>query len=157
MDAARGEFAARGCSVLVVCQAKPDVLTRYLERQKWHVPVVSDPDRAVYRAFGLERTGWLTFFRPGVLWKYLRGLLNGYALKAPYAGEDVLQLGGDFLLDRNGDVVFAYRSADPTDRPTVGALLERCRPAGHPSPGPMPASGRPDQPHIDPHPPADYR
>ena len=137
MDAARDRLAEAGCSVLVVCQAKPEVLTRYLARHSWAVPVVADPDRAAYRAFGLKRTGWLTFFRPGVLWGYLRGLLRGYALKAPYAGEDVLQLGGDFVLDRTGTVVFAHPSATPTDRPTAGQILDTIRAAPpRPSGGP---------------------
>jgi hypothetical protein len=38
-------------------------------------------------------------------------------------GEDVLQLGGDFILDREGRLAYAYRSADPTDRPAVEVLL----------------------------------
>lgn len=124
MDAARDELAAVGCSVLVVAQAKPEVLSLYLARRTWHVPVVSDPERTAYRAFGLERTGWLTFLRPRVLWGYFRGLLRGYGVKKPYAGEDVLQLGGDFVLDKLGRVVLAYPSANPTDRPTLAALLE---------------------------------
>ena len=124
MDAAREQLAEAGCSVLVVCQAKPEVLSRYLARHAWGVPVVCDPDRVAYRAFGLERTGWLTFFRPKVLWGYLRGMLRGYAPKTPYAGEDVRQLGGDFVLDRTGRVVFAHASADPTDRPTVSQILD---------------------------------
>jgi peroxiredoxin len=123
VDAARDRFAAAGCSVLVVSQAKPELLARYLARHPWHVPMVADPERAAYRAFGLERTSWLTFFRPRVLWGYFRGILRGYGVKKPYAGEDVLQLGGDFVLDRRGRVVFAYPSANPTDRPTVAALL----------------------------------
>jgi hypothetical protein len=123
VDAGREQFAAAGCSVLVVCQAKPEVLSRYLARLVWHVPIVSDPDRAGYAAFGLERTGWLTFLRPRVLLGYLRGILRGHGLKVPYAGEDVLQLGGDFVLDRARVVRFSYRSADPTDRPTVPALF----------------------------------
>ena len=123
MDAARGVFAARGCTVLVVAQAKPEVLSRYIEKQKWSVPIVSDPERAAYSAFGLERTRWLTFFRPRVLWGYLRGMAKGYRVKKPVAGEDVLQLGGDFLVSRDQKLVFAYRSADPTDRPSVGALM----------------------------------
>jgi peroxiredoxin len=135
VDAARDQLAAAGCSVLVVCQAKPEVLARYLARQKWTAPVVSDPDRAAYRAFGLERTGWLTFFRPKVLWGYLRGMLRGYGLKTPYAGEDVLQLGGDFVLDRAGTVVFADPSADPTDRPTVAQILDAIRSAAPDGPG----------------------
>ena len=123
MAAAREEFAARGCSVVAVCQAKPELMAAFLARRPWDVPVVTDPDRVAYRAFGLERTGWLTFFRPKVLLGYLRGLLRGYGLKKPVTGEDVRQLGGDFLLDRAGNVVWAYRSADPTDRPATTAVL----------------------------------
>jgi hypothetical protein len=123
VDAARDTLAGAGCSVLVVSQAKPEILALYLARQAWHVTVVGDPDRAAYRAFGLERTGWLAFFRPRVLLGYFRGLLRGYGLKKPYQGEDVRQLGGDFVLDRERRVVFAYPSADPTDRPGVDDLL----------------------------------
>ena len=122
MDTARDELAAARCSVLVVSQARPEVLSLYLARQTWQVPVVSDPDRVAYRAFGLERTGWRTFFQPKVLWGYFRGMLRGYGVKQPYAGEDVLQLGGDFVLDQLGRVVFAYPSANPTDRPAVAAI-----------------------------------
>jgi hypothetical protein len=122
-------LAAAGCSVLVVAQAKPEVLSVYLARRGWHVMVVSDPARVAYRAFGLERTSWLGFFRPRVLWGYLHGMLRGYGLKRPYAGEDILQLGGDFVLDRHGRVVFAYPSADPTDRPGNSAILAAIRDA----------------------------
>ena len=132
MDAARDDLAAAGCSVLVVTQAKPEFLTRYLERSNWHVPIVADPGRAAYKAFGLERTGFLTFFRPAVVWGYLRGMLRGYAPKMPYKGEDVMQLGGDFVIDRSRRVVFAYPSATPTDRPRVSAIRAALRsPAGH--------------------------
>ena len=85
---------------------------------------MSDPERAAYAAFGLERTGWLSFFRPKVLWGYLRGMIRGYGVKKPYAGEDVLQLGGDFVLDKLARVVFAHPSATPTDRPTISAIRE---------------------------------
>lgn len=145
MDAARDDLAAAGCSILVVSQARPEVLSLYLARQGWHVPIVCDPDRAGYAAFGLERTGWLTFFRPKVLWGYFRGMFRGYGVKKPYAGEDLLQLGGDFVLDRSRRVVFAYASADPVDRPGVGAIR-----AALPSAGPMGSEPAPDAPRVDP-------
>ncbi|MCI0701562.1 MAG: AhpC/TSA family protein [Planctomycetia bacterium] len=124
MDAARDEFASRNCSVLVIAQAKPEVLSLYIANQKWTVPIVSDPDRAAYSAFGLERTSWFTFFKPRVLWGYFRGMWKGYRVKKPFAGEDVLQLGGDFILARERKVIFAYPSSDPTDRPAVSKLLD---------------------------------
>ena len=143
MDAARDSLAAAGCSVLVVSQAKPEQLARYAARYGWRVPLVADPERAAYRAFGLERTSWLAFFRPRVLWGYIRGMLRGYGVKTPYAGEDVLQLGGDFVLDRGRRVVFAYPSADPTDRPGIPAIL-----AALPSVPPMPRESAPDTPRA---------
>lgn len=148
MDATRDEFAACGCSVLVVSQAKPEVLSLYLSRFAWKVPVVCDPERGGYAAFGLERTDWLTFFKPRVLWGYFRGMFKGYGVKKPYAGEDMLQLGGDFLLTRERTVVFAYPSADPTDRPAVAALL-----AALPSATPIHGERPPDGPRVDTSPP----
>ena len=124
MDAARNELANAGCSILIVAQAKPEVLALYLSRHSWHVAIVSDPERLAYKAFGLERTGWLTFFHPKVLWGYARGMLRGHGVKKPYEGEDVLQLGGDFVLDKLARVVFAYPSVNPTDRPSLAAIRD---------------------------------
>jgi peroxiredoxin len=146
VDAAREALAAAGCSVLVVSQAKPEQLARYAERYGWRVPLAADPERAAYRAFGLERTSWLTFFRPRVLWGYFRGMLRGYGVKKPYAGEDMLQLGGDFVLDRRRRVVFAYPSADPADRPGVPAVLAALPSAPPMGREPAPDSFRPPRP-----------
>lgn len=151
MDAARDRLAAAGCSVLVVSQSTPEALAYYVPRQGWHVPVVGDPDRAAYRAFGLDRTGWLAFLRPGVVWGYARGLLRGHRPKPVAAGEDVLQLGGDFVLSRGRRVVFAYPSATPTDRPSVGQILNALPRV--PSAPPMPDISPPDPPRVDAPPP----
>ena len=123
------------------------MLTLYLSRQTRHVPIVSDPDRVAYRAFGLEQTGWLTFFRPKVLAGYLAKIALGHRLKTPYEGEDVLQLGGDFLLNRHGEIVYAYRSAEPTDRPTLEALFGALGSAV--SARTMPPERPPDSPRVD--------
>ncbi|MBN9118708.1 MAG: AhpC/TSA family protein [Planctomycetes bacterium] len=139
MDAARDRFAARGCFVLVVSQAEPEVLSLYLSRSNWNVTIVCDPDRTAYAAFGLERTRWLTFFKPRVLWGYACGMWKGYRVKKPYVGEDLLQLGGDFILTRGRKLVFAHASADPTDRPAVAELL-----AAIPSVPPIPSDPRSD-------------
>ena len=51
-------------------------------------------------------------------------MLRGYGVKTPYEGEDVLQLGGDFILDKLGRVRFAYPSVNPADRPGIDAIRE---------------------------------
>jgi peroxiredoxin len=118
-----GRLQAAGVRVLAISQATPAVLATFLRDHLQPVPVVCDPDRAGYRAFGLERTSWLSFFRPSVLWGYLRLIARGGRVRKPYPGEDVLQLGGDFLLDRSGRVVFAHPSRAATDRPGIDVLL----------------------------------
>jgi hypothetical protein len=84
--------------------------------------IFADPERSSYRAFGLQRLSWLKVFSPRTLWLYLRSVRNGQQ-RRDYGSEDIYQGGGDFLIDRQGNIHFAYRSRDPADRPTVLKLL----------------------------------
>ena len=111
-----------GGEVLVVSFTEPRRVAAYLERYPLPFPVVADPARAAYQRLGLGRTSWAAFFRGGVLGRYLRLIFRGW-LPWSSAGDDVLQLGGDFVLDGRGRLVYAYRSAEPTDRPPAGDLL----------------------------------
>lgn len=119
----RNLFREAGCGLVVVSQAAPDVLASFVRRYPKPYPVVGDPNRMAYQAFGLDRTSWLNILRPDVLLMYLWRMLTGTRVRVPYRGEDVLQLGGDFIVARSGRVVFAYRSKVATDRPSVAALL----------------------------------
>lgn len=119
------EFRHLGAEVVVVSFVPPSPLKQYLSGHEWEFPVLADPDRRAYRAFGLERASWARLLRPRVLGRYLRLMLRGRMPRL--AHEDVHQLGGDFVLDRDARVVFAHRSTDPADRPAVAELLEAVR------------------------------
>ena len=41
-----------------------------------------------------------------------------------YGKDDYYQAGGDFLVNREGHVLFAHRSRDPADRPALEKLFE---------------------------------
>ena len=118
------EIRRLGAGVLVVSQTRPELLAVFLREQPLRFPAVADPERVAYRAFGLERTSWMTMLHPGVVLRYLRFIFRGWRPQQARAGEDVLQLGGDFVLDGEGRLIYAYRSAEPTDRPSVEALLQ---------------------------------
>jgi peroxiredoxin len=79
-----------------------------------------DPDRAAYRAFGLERSWWRSW-GPKNLWYYARASLQGR--HSHHTGGDTSQLGGDFIIDATGIIRLAHRSKYPTDRPAVAGLL----------------------------------
>lgn len=124
-------FRSANVSVLVVTQAKPNILAMFVRHSPQPFPVVCDPERVAYRAFGLERTSWLSFLNPVTLWQVLSLIVRGGKVRKPYKGEDVLQLGGDFILDRTGKVTYEYRSRTATDRPSVAALLAATATSGY--------------------------
>ena len=83
-----------------------------------------DPERKVYGAYGLQqslRRSWnvktvvryVQLMRDGQPWRGIQG--------------DSTQLGGDFLIDAQGVLRLAYRSQDPTDRPSISTLLDTLR------------------------------
>jgi peroxiredoxin len=121
------EFRRFGAEVLVVAQARPEFLAVFLRNEPLPFPAVSDPERKAYRAFGLERTSWLTILRPDIILRLVRLLFRGWGVRKPVAGEDILQLGGDFVIDGKGRLCFAYRSTVLTDRPSIDALLTAVR------------------------------
>ena len=108
---------------MAISMSRPDVLARYVAATPLPIPVFADPDRKVYAALGLARTSWARLLRPGLIWRYLRMIAHGGKVRRVPEGEDALQLGGDFLVDGSGRVLWAYRSKDPTDRPVVERLL----------------------------------
>lgn len=118
-----------GAEVLVVSFTPPERVAAYLAKYFLPFPVVSDPTLAGYRRFGLERTTVGALLRPGVIWRFVRRIFQGWLPRKPGAGEDVLQLGGDFVLDARQRLVYAHPSREPTDRPTPSALLAALRQA----------------------------
>jgi hypothetical protein len=91
---------------------RPELLAVFLREQPLPFPAVADPGRVAYRAFGLARTSWATMLRPGVILRYLRLIFRGWRLQLVREGEDILQLGGDFVLDQDGRLTYAYRSGE---------------------------------------------
>lgn len=111
-----------GAGVVFVAFDAPDALREgLLEDVDRAFPLIADESRDSYRAWGLERASWWrVWLDPKVWWTYLRLLLSGERLRP--GGSDPLQLGGDFVVDPEGVVVYA-RPQRRDDRPPVGELL----------------------------------
>jgi hypothetical protein len=118
------EFQRLESEVLVISFASPASVSDYVKETSMPFPVVSDPTRASYGAFGLGRTSWSEILRAGVVGRYLRLVLRGWLPGKTAKNDDLMQLGGDFVLNRERRLVFAHPSAEPTDRPSVDALLQ---------------------------------
>ena len=121
------EFQAIGVGVVAVSMSRPEGMARYLAERPLPFPLLADPERTGYAALGLGRTSWGRILRPGVMWRYTKHVLRGARIRRIPEGEDALQTGGDFLLAGDRRLLWAHTSPDPTDRPTVGQLLDVVR------------------------------
>jgi len=104
--------------VLAITPLDGAPLQRFMSEIKLPFPVLADPQRQVYRAYGLERGLALG---PGSVIKFLRLLWREGRFYRPLS--DPLQTGGDFVIDGKGQIRFASTSADPTDRPQARTLF----------------------------------
>ena len=112
-------------AVAVVAFSAPTRVAAYQRDRLAPLPVLIDEDRAVYRAYGLGRGSVWTVWGSKSWWAYLRLIRRGRKLQRPT--EDTLQLGGDFVVGRDGRLMYTYRSAHPDDRPPVDDLLAAVR------------------------------
>lgn len=101
------------------------VARSYVAEMEVNWPVLVDPDRTLYRAYGMAQgrlrdiwgaRTWIAYFK-----EFARGRLP------KYSGADTRQLGGDVLVDPTGIVRFHHVGSGPGDRPSVAAILEARR------------------------------
>jgi len=111
-----------GLQVLVVSFERADVAADYAQEMALPWPLLLDPLRSLYTAYGMGRGHWWQIWGPATWWAYARLLVRGGRLKRPSG--DVDQLGGDVLVDPTGKVVVLHRGEGPADRPTLSHLLE---------------------------------
>jgi len=85
-------------------------------------PLLLDRTKEAYARWGMGRTGLSgAMLSPALNWRYLRLLANGERFLG--FAPDMFQLGGDFVIDRSGTMVFAHRMKDNGDRASTATLL----------------------------------
>ncbi len=115
----RDEFEHLNVEVLLVSFSSKGYARRWTKEVCPAFRLLLDREKAVYRAYELGHS--------------LSRALNTRTIKS-YAQfvradrplriqGDPAQLGGDFIIDTEGAIRLAYRSHDPTDRPSAEQLL----------------------------------
>jgi peroxiredoxin len=122
VQAVKDQLESKGVAIVVVSFAEPARLASYQSIHQWPFPILADPDRAAYLHFGLGRLAWRHVFSPSTIKFYAGMLLKGRKLEN-YDRDDYRQSGGDFIVDKTGEILFAHRSHDPADRPKAEELL----------------------------------
>jgi len=116
--------------VVLVTFSEPTHLRQYREINNLAYPILSDPERAAYRAFGLERGSFARVWSVGTIRRYVDLFrANGFGdLRRPT--EDTRQLGGDFVIAPDGTLAWGFWGSGPDDRPSIDELLVAVSAAG---------------------------
>lgn len=112
-------------AVLAVTWERSERAAEYARDMHIAFPVVSDPDRAAYRAFGLLEHGHHSYGSPLFWWLHIVALFGGRLRLKPRG--TLAQLGGDVILARDGSVAHRHASREPVDRPSADELLAELR------------------------------
>jgi alkyl hydroperoxide reductase subunit AhpC len=122
----RGEIDEVGGCVLLISFSSPAHGELWRKESGVTFPILFDRQRAVYRAYGLARSG-MRSLSLRTLTYYARAIARGEKIRTGRG--DPLQLGGDFIVDSGGILRLSHPSHDPVDRPDVRTLLDAMRSA----------------------------
>lgn len=109
--------------VVVVTFTKPEQLDGYLAMNDLPFAVLLDPDRVSYDRFGLRRGSLLRIWGARAAWRYVQLFAQRKWRSLRRPTEDTRQLGGDFIVDPEGVLVYGFWGQGPDDRPSVDELI----------------------------------
>ena len=128
MIQARDEIARAGAGVILVAFSDPELLMSKMMRDL-DVPFLLLLDRAreAYARWGLGRYSWRAWMNPVLYWRLFTLILQGH--RSLGTAPNPNQLGGDFVVDRTGKLVFVNRMHGIHDRAPVADMLAALRAA----------------------------
>lgn len=116
------DFDQAGAQVMLVGMGTPEESSAFEMKFDIPFPLISDPKRQLYRAFGLKKVSTLELLSPSVAFKGILAMTKGHTIGIPIG--DVRQLPGVFIINTDGRVVYSYFARDPSDHPDSDTILE---------------------------------
>ncbi len=104
--------------------AKQQNAKKWMDASKFPFPVLADPLFEFYRELGLRRSV-KNAFKLEILAKYAANVAAGIPIgpSAPYLGDDLYLMAGDFIADSLGRLVYVYNAQHAHDRPSIENIL----------------------------------
>ena len=119
---ARDRIAQANADVVLVAHHDPELMmSKMMHSLDLPFTLLFDSTRATYRRWGLGNVTLSAFASPGLYLAVARVLLSRE--KGLGRAPDRNQMGGDFIVDRHGTLVFANRMGSLHDRAKVDDLL----------------------------------
>jgi peroxiredoxin len=122
--AGRDKIKKAGLDIAIVLMGSVESSLEFSQKFAPGLKCLTDPDRKVYQAYGIERGGiFQTFFNLKV-WRAIRqSSKKGYKVEQPPEGQDAMQMSAIFIINRSGKIVLPYYFDHIADHPTIDLLL----------------------------------
>ena len=120
------ELVDAGLSLAVVTQGTLDQTKEFCAERAPGILCLSDPERKVYAAFGLERGTLRQTFLSAQVWKSNRKLkkTRGWNTELPPPGQDSMLMSGTFVIGPDGLVRLPYYYENIADHPPLDLLVK---------------------------------
>lgn len=117
-----------GANVVVISFGCKEGAEKWLKETKCKYPMLLDAERKVYSFFGLKKSVYKVWSISGLMY-YAEKMAQGIQLPKPYEDmhDDPHQMGGDFIIDKNGKIKFMHPSQTAKDRPSVDKLCKELK------------------------------
>jgi len=114
-------FEQAGGRLVLVGMGTPEEAAAFTRNLEIPVPMISDPERRLYRDFSLKTASIPELFLPSVAFKAITAMAQGHTVGLPVG--DIRQLPGVFIIDTGGRIVFSHVGKDAADHPDAETLL----------------------------------
>lgn len=110
-----------GGRLVLVGMGSPQQTAAFVKQFEILCPMIADPGRRLYQAFGLRTASALDLLVPSLAIKAVAAMADGNRVGMPIG--DIRQLPGVFILDTRGRIVFSHQARDAADHPDVETIL----------------------------------
>jgi alkyl hydroperoxide reductase subunit AhpC len=115
-------FHRAGARVVLVGLGTPEETAAFKTRFDVPFPMISDPEKRLFAAFGLKQMSPAGILSPGMALKGVAAMLKGHGMGLPKG--DVRQLPGVFIIDAGGRIRFSHYARGPADHPSPQVILD---------------------------------
>lgn len=121
LEANKAELERAGLQVVAIGMGTPTRTKAFIEEMGISFPIFSDPRREAYEAYRLMKMNWREELRPSQFLKTTQNMIKYGGGSS--ADQDVLQLGGTFIVNKQGKITYAHTNKAVSDDPNVAMLL----------------------------------
>jgi len=115
-----------GINVVLVGMGTPVEAESFRQQYNVPFPIISDPEKLLYRAYGLKRARFIQLFSPSLLGKGLQAAGEGHMPGIPQG--DPMQMPGTFVIDQEGRFLLRHFARDAADHLPVASIIKAVRP-----------------------------